>query len=144
MPYYILFPSKDSNQNEILKCQLVIEFQSAWSLKSRGFANIILLQTRVVALSRRSMEASQPDPSPGRLFFYRFFCFLILLVSNDFCFVYVPLMGNFSLLPVFLAFQSAVFPFLCFLECVWVWGGGGGRYNYSLAQVFQYVCCQNN
>ena len=44
-------------------------------------------------------------PVPAKpLLFYRVFFFLIWLVSNDFCFVYVLVMGNISLWTVFLAF----------------------------------------
>ena len=63
-------------------------------------------------------------PQPRRwviiFLFYLVFCFLILLVSNDFCFVYVFLMGNFPLWTVFLTFQSA-----CFRVFAFQWGGGG-------------------
>ena len=76
-----------------------------------------------VAFPRRSTAASQTNPSPGRLFFHRFFCFLILLVSNDFCFCLSSCDGKFftngpfSLLSrvLFFLFSLLNYTFLIFL-----------------------------
>ena len=59
-------------------------------------------------------------------FFNRFFCFLILLVSNDFCFVYILLIRIFHFwlfsLHSRVLFLVSLLSSVC--VCVWRWGVG--------------------
>ena len=77
-----------------------------------------------VASSQTNDCIVPPYPSREANTFLSFFCFLFLLVSNDFCFCSRSSDKDFFTFSVFLAFQSACFRVFAFYSvCVCVWGG---------------------
>ena len=95
----------------------------SWVYKIVFETYLLYMTRRDVAFPRRSLEASQPDPSPGRSFFLSFFLLFNFTGDQWFLLLFTFFWWEiFKICPFSLHSRVPVFSFLFFLVCVCVGG----------------------